>query len=118
MGMFDEIDLGVFSQDFNCEYCGEPLTGWQTKDAECMLTLYQLRDDRVLCKSVYEPDNTDRLVHATPTPVPKDFCAVWLIYTSCSCWRRTEGRPFVCVHMQLVIMDGKLHRIKRVEQDC
>lgn len=41
MGMFDYVRV---PRRVNCPKCGKRVTGWQSKDAGCMLTDVSLRD--------------------------------------------------------------------------
>jgi len=119
MGMFDYVDLGPHA--IKCPFCGAVVTGYQTKDSpDQLLTTYRVSADGLVesAELCYEDD------HPFFQAVPADFCGVWDVYGDCprgckSIIKNAFGEPFEIsmFHAQLVIMDGKLHRVKPVNHE-
>ena len=122
MGMFDYVDIG---DRLRCPSCNTPLAGWQTKDSPGqLLDTYRVRPDGIVERV---PLNYEGELPEPAVVVPADFCGVWEIYTDCDRCRKPPeafqaelglpGYSRVRVEAQIVIVDGRLHRLKTLSTE-
>ncbi len=110
MGMFDYVELGQHA--LKCPFCDTPIRLWQTKDSpDQLLCMFRIKEDGIVEKSDHDGDDDNPHTHFWT--VPADFCGVWEIHTDCpnEC-PQSKNRKRALLYAQVVIVDGKLHRVK------
>ena len=104
MGIFDYVEL---QEEFLCETCGVPLSGWQTKDSPAQfLQNYQVQPDKTIL------EEGSRFLGRATRVLPSDFCGCWELATSCDVCRKSDNYKLIL--LQLVIIDGKVFRLHRL----
>jgi hypothetical protein len=126
MGMYDDI-VCKYSLPYPEDTKGYTVQGFQTKDLDCVLNFYEIREDGTLwlreCEREYIYDDNNDKTFFVRLPKVKEVRHWWTqlkitqtirIYN----YQRGDGQYDYWIEFELIFVDGKVSNVKLVKFDA